>query len=88
MVAMMDDNDALTDAKAILMHNMYVIYADDDVGHRARQYAIKTFKKQHNIKSDDIELIAVEADLMNDIDMSNFLKIETEYDRERCTGSH
>ena len=66
------DND-IDDAKAILMHNMYVMYADDDIGHRARQHAIKIFKKQHNIKSDDIELIAIEADLANDVDMSNFL---------------
>lgn len=70
------ENSEMIDAKSILMHNMYVMYADDDIGHKARQKAIEMFKHQHNIKSNDLEEIAIEADLANDIDISNFLKIE------------
>ena len=38
--------------------------------------ALKMFKEQHSIKTDDVVVLAIEADLANDIDISNALKIE------------
>ena len=75
-------DDELASAKSVLMHNMHIFYADSSIGHRARIDAIERFKVQKKIKSDEFEVIAVEADLANDIDVHNALMIESAYEKE------
>ena len=66
----------IDDAKSVLFHNMYEFYSDTEIGHRLRMNAIDTFKNKNLINSDDHVLLAVEADLMNDTDVINALRIE------------
>lgn len=85
MVVMMADNftwKELNDAKSLLFHNMYEFYLDTESGHKLRMNAIDVFKKQNSIKTDDSTVLAIEADLANDVDISNALKIEASYDKE------
>ena len=70
----------LNDAKSLLFHNMYEFYLDTESGHRLRMNAIDVFKKQNSIKTDDSTVLAIEADLANDVDRSNALKIEQSID--------
>lgn len=72
-------DDELAEAESMLMRNLYEFYSDTDIGHRLRQRAIEMFKKQNNLKSSDIEQVAVEADLLNDVDVCNALKLEEAY---------
>lgn len=76
---MMADNftqKELNDAKSLLFHNMYEFYLDTESGHRLRMNAIDAFKNQNSIKTDDFTVLTIEADLANDVDISNALKIE------------
>ena len=80
---MMTDNftqKELNDAKSLLFHNMYEFYLKTESGHRLRMNAIDAFKKQNSIKTDDFMVLAIEADLANDVDISNALKIEQSID--------
>ena len=75
----MDENftqKELNDAKSLLFHNMHEFYLDTESGHKLRMNAIDIFKKQNSIKTDDSTVLAVEADLANDTDVKNALKIE------------
>ena len=76
-------DDELAEAKSMLMRNLYEFYSDTDIGHRLRQRAIELFKKQNNLKSSDFEQIAVEADLLDDVDVCNALRLEEAYGCER-----
>ena len=66
----------IDDASSILFHNMHEFYSDTESGHRLRMNAINTFKNDNSINSDDPIVLAVKADLMNDTDVINALKIE------------
>ena len=61
---------------------MHMLYADNDIGHRLRLDVIEKFKKNRNIKSNDIEVAVIEADLVNDIDVKNALKIEMMHEED------
>lgn len=76
-------DDEIAEAESMLMHNIYEFYSDTDIGHRLRQSAIELFKKQNNLKSSDFEQIVVEADLLDDVDICNALRLEEAYRCER-----
>ena len=76
-------DDELAEAEKVLMRNLHEFYADTDIGHRLRQRAIELFRKQNNLKSDDFEQVVVEADLLDDVDVCNALRLEEAYGRER-----
>ncbi len=76
-------DDELAEAKSMLIRNLYEFYADNDIGHRLRQRAIELFRKQNNLKSGDFEQVAVEADLLDDVDVCNALRLEEAYGCER-----
>ena len=46
--------EELEDAKQYLVKRMTEFYEDSDVGYRLRAYAIKSFKKKHELK-DNLE---------------------------------
>ena len=73
----------LNDAKSLLFHNMHEFYLDTESGHRLRMNAIDVFKKQNSIKTDDSTVLAIEADLANDIDIKNALKIEMMHEEDQ-----
>ena len=60
----------------MLLRNINEFYSNTESGHKLRMNALKMFKEQHSIKTDDVVVLAIEADLANDIDISNALKIE------------
>ena len=72
----------IDDAKHVLFHNMYEFYLDTESGHRLRMNAINAFKNDNSINSDDSIVLAVEADLVNDIDVKNALKIEMMHEED------
>lgn len=72
----------IDDASSILFHNMYEFYLDTESGHRLRVNAINAFKNDNSINSDDPIVLAVEADLMNDTDVKNALKIEMMHEED------
>ena len=72
----MNTQQELDDAKTLLLHNINEFYSNTESGHKLRMNALKMFKEQHSIKTDDVVVLAIEADLANDIDISNALKIE------------
>ena len=72
----MNTQQELDDAKTLLLRNINEFYSNTESGHKLRMNALKMFKEQHSIKTDDVVVLAIEADLANDIDISNALKIE------------
>ena len=72
----MNTQQELDDAKTLLLRNINEFYSNTESGHKLRMNALKIFKEQHSIDVDDVVVLAIEADLANDIDISNALKIE------------
>ena len=72
----MNTQQELDDAKTLLLRNINEFYSNTESGHKLRMNALKMFKEQHSIKTDDVVVLAIEADLENDVDISNALKIE------------
>ena len=73
----------IDDAKHVLFHNMHEFYLDTESGHKLRMNAIDLFKKQNSIKTNDFTVLAIEADLANDIDVKNALKIEMMHEEDQ-----
>lgn len=68
--------EELDEAARWLHERQTEIYANTYVGHRLRENALKQFKDKHKIKSSDMMTLAIEADLLNENDIGNFIRIE------------
>ena len=79
----MNIQQELDDAKTLLLRNINEFYSNTESGHKLRMNALKMFKEQYSIKTDDVVVLAIEADLANDIDVHNALLIEKMHEEDQ-----